>query len=611
VTASGTPVTSVAAGAVVTLTATVLAGATPVSPGRVTFCDAAGAHCEDSHLLGTAQLTSTGTATLRFIPAMGQHSYKAVFAGTTGYAISSSGSSALNVTGTHATTTAIYESGSVGNYSLTATVTGVSGVTSPSGNVSFLDTSNSGASLGSGLLAPGSPSLSWLNSQTPAAGADPQGIATADFNGDGIPDLAVADYYAGTVTILLGNGDGTFTQKAVIPDIYSAQSIVAADFNGDGIPDLAVTLSGYDSAVILLGNGDGTFTQVKYLLSTGALPEALVAADFNGDGIPDLAVANLIDNSISIFLGYGDGTFSPGPVIQVSGAPEGLAVADFNGDGKPDLAAAVANSNNGFVEVLLGDGDGNFTPATATLPVGIYPSAIVSADFNGDGIPDVAVAINSNNTLEIFLGNGDGTFYAAAQSPAAGTSPVALLSADFNADGIPDLAVADSGTVTVLLGNGDGTFTTASNNAAPGTSPNSIVTADFNGDGIPDLATANYATNSASVFLTQLKQTAAATVNGLSPSGAGSHLVDASYPGDTNYSSSVSTTVTLAGLVTPTVTVTPSTYSITTAQSLSVTITVTGTPTPTGSVTLTSGSYASAATSLSGGSTTIVIPAGA
>ncbi|MGD0941751.1 MAG: protease pro-enzyme activation domain-containing protein, partial [Terracidiphilus sp.] len=162
VTSSSTPVSSVASGAVVTLKATVVAGTTPVSPGQVIFCEASAAYCTDIHLLGTAQLTSSGTAAIKIIPAIGTHTYRAVFAGTTSYVASASGSSALDVTGTHTTTTAIAEGGSNGNYTLTATVSGAGGLTTPSGSVSFLDTSFANASLGDATLAAGRASLSWL-----------------------------------------------------------------------------------------------------------------------------------------------------------------------------------------------------------------------------------------------------------------------------------------------------------------------------------------------------------------------------------------------------------------------------------------------------------------
>lgn len=221
----------------------------------------------------------------------------------------------------------------------------------------------------------------------------------------------------------------------------------------------------------------------------------------------------------------------------------------------------------------------------------------------------------SSGTVTILLGNGDGTFTAATASPSAGSTPVSVSVADLNRDGKPDLVVANGsgGTITILLGNGDGTFGSASGPSA-GSDPVSIAVGDLNGDGIQDLAVANTYGNNLSILTLQLTQVATATATGISPAGSGTHNVEASYPGDISYQSSVSGTTPLtAELVTPTLTVTPSSSSIARTQALTVKVTVSGgsgNSVPTGSVTLTSGSYTSAALILNGGSATISIPAG-
>jgi hypothetical protein len=295
ITSGGSAVTSVSSGAVVTLTAAVTGGGFPVRLGQVNFCDATAASCSDIHLLATAQVTGAGTATFKFVPGVGSHSYKAVFLGTSADATSESDAVALRVThsGLYQSAAGIAESGSVGNYALTATVGG-SGSVAPTGTVSFLDTSNGNALLGTGTLGAGAAGLTFFSSAAPPIKYVSHAIAAADFNGDGILDLAVTDN--GTVTVLLDNGDGTFTAVQASPATgINPTAIATGDFNGDGIPDLAVVNAGGCKSTtcpitVLLGNGDGTFTATSTSPWTFADPFAIVAGDFNGDGKEDLAV---------------------------------------------------------------------------------------------------------------------------------------------------------------------------------------------------------------------------------------------------------------------------------------------------------------------------------
>jgi hypothetical protein len=567
ITSADTPVTSVAWGSAVTLTATVQAGGAAVTPGKVNFCDATAAHCTDIHMVGTAQLTSAGTASIKLVPAAGIHSYKAVFPGITGgstlRSASASGVASLTVSGTTQTTTMIAESGNVGNYTLTATVTGA-GVAAPTGTVSFLDTSNGNALLATALLGPGAAGLNFLNASSPATGAVPWSTAVGDFNGDGIPDLAVANNGSNTVTILLGNGDGTFSAASASPATGSSPwSIAAGDFNGDGIPDLAVANYSSKTVTILLGNGDGTFRHAATSPAAGSAPVSIAEGDFNGDGNLDLAVANLSSNTVTILFGNGDGTFTTAAASPATGnSPNFVAVGDFNRDGILDLATTNAFSNT--VTILLGNGDGTFKAASASPATGVAPESIAVGDFNGDGIPDLAVANFLGNTVTILLGNGDGTFRHAATSPAAGSAPVSIAVGDFNGDGILDLATANafSNTVTVLIGKGDGAFTAASASPATGSNPTSIAEGDFNGDGKTDLAVANQSTNTVTVLLAQT-QSATAAATGIAPVGTGAHLIDASYGGDVNYTQSTSHTVGLtAKLLPPELTISASNYNV-------------------------------------------------
>ncbi len=593
----GNAVTTVAQGNVVTLTATVMAGGTPVTPGQVNFCDATAKFCTDIHLLGTAQLTANGTATLKFRPGVGSHSYKAVLAEPAGLGPSASTTSSLTVTasqgtGQLATTTYLEASGVPNIFSLTATVPG-NGNALPTGTVSFVDASNGNAVLGTAALMSetdaGFAGSSLLNVASQNSGNT---VLTADFNGDGIPDLVLLG--DDTISVLLGNGDGTFT-AAPSPSNDLPGAIAVGDFNGDGIPDLAVAPA-FDegNSEVLLGNGDGTFTIANGSFGNGngtVASNSIAAADFNGDGKLDLveACASINEqpcNLLLILFGNGDGTFTQ-PFMQSSFAPlpffgsQSMVVGDFNGDGQPDLA--VTNSGANGVNVFLNN-EGGLTAVPAIPVTGASPSSIAAADFNGDGKLDLAVANSGSNNVTILLGNGDGTFTAAA-SPATGTAPNSIAVADFNGDGVPDLAVANAGSsnVTILLGNGDGTFTAAAGPAAD-TGSTSVVAADFNGDGKEDLVVANSRDSSATALLAETALTIA-TVNNISPVGVGTHLVKAIYSGDVNYGGSTSADVSLI-VVPPGLTLSGTSVSVVAGATGTSTLTITPTNGFSGTVTL-------------------------
>jgi len=364
------------------------------------------------------------------------------------------------------------------------------------------------------LLATGMPALAQCPPAFAAAanyaiGATPYSVAVGDFNADGRPDLAVANFGTNNVAILLssGGGGGTFLPAVNYVSGDAPISVAVGDFNADGRPDLAVANFGSDNVSILLGNLGGTFqSPVNYAAGLG--PFSIAVGDFNADGQPDLAVANGFSDDISILLGNigGGGTF-PAPVNYAAGiGPSSVAVGDFNADGRPDLAVANRLSNN--VSILLGNAPpnaGTFLPAV-NYTAGMFPFSVAVGDFNADGQPDLAVANRNCNNVSILLGNPSpsaGTFQAAVNY-AAGTTPTSVAVGDFNADGQPDLAVANqnSNDVSILLGNGGagGTFQVAVNYAA-GIGPLFIVTGAFNADGRPDLAVANLLSDNVSVLL--------------------------------------------------------------------------------------------------------------
>ena len=344
--------------------------------------------------------------------------------------------------------------------------------------------------------------------------SSPEALAAGDFNGDGIPDIAVADMGDNTVTVLLGNGSGGFTQAPGSPFAAGTQphDIAAGDFNGDGIQDLALASEYSSNITILLGNGSGGFSAAPGVpLPTGIYSWALRVGDFNNDGIQDLVVAGAGYTNVIVFWGNGAGGFVPAPLspIAIGIQPDSFAVADLNADGNQDIVV-VDNSNNRLI-VLLGDGFGGFTPATGSpFAVGAGPTSVAVGDFNRDGMPDLAATNSSDSTVTILLGDGSGNFSPAPGSPLGlATIPNVVSVGDFNGDGIPDLAIvgiADTnsraGALTILLGNGSGGFSLG---AGPlftaGRDPNSLVVGDFNGDGILDLATANVDTNTVAIFL--------------------------------------------------------------------------------------------------------------
>lgn len=555
------------------LTAKVTSGGSPVTSGLVLFCDSTAVYCENNSALATVQVTSPGATAVVKIGSgpLGVHSYKAVYRANNSYASSTSNTVSYTVQGTYSSVTTIASSGSVGNYTLATTVAGVGSLTvGPTGSVSFLDTSAGNSVLGTQPLstavlttkfvsAAGSP-FTIGNSSTNTRSVT---IESAYLDSDNNLDLVTGDYNQ-VITVLLGNGDGTFKPKVNYPGctVGIAVKMLLADFNRDGNTDIALGCATGSSGglVILLGNGDGSF-QSPTMYSSGDV-EGLALGDFNNDGILDVVVTDQTGRNVTEFIGNGDGTFHAGTVVATTSAnAHDIVVGDFNQDGTDDIAYAVATSVSGStlsdLYVAIGKGDGTFkTPTKVASQIGEF---LASGDFNADNKPDiVATTITGSShigqSLFVLLGNGTGSF----NTPVTYTSdiPSDPHIADVNGDGKSDIIAGGSYGALVYLGNGDGTFQNYTEPVIGGFSLTYAVSAgDFNNDGNADLSGTDASSPRAAVSLSEVDQTAnASALTGVAmfPLGSGVHNVEASYPGDSVYTSSISSTVALMAAPTPT-----------------------------------------------------------
>jgi len=358
-------------------------------------------------------------------------------------------------------------------------------------------------------------------------GTTPDQIVSGDFNADGKLDMAVANQGScpsnlGSVTILLGKGNGTFQPAINLTNgITNPDSLAAGDFNGDGKLDLAVVNIGVSSQQIsiFLGNGDGTF-QNPSTLSAGGATAFLTVADLNQDGHLDLlaTIFGTKTDGLSVIFGNGNGTFqapvlylfhftksdtaTKGDIISTGDGASFIAVADFKHDGKPDVAET---NLSGHVAVFINSGSGTLS-APIDYNTGNNPQAVVTVDFNGDGNPDLAASCygqsgGAGGQISILLNNSDGTF-TAAKSIASTQNPAGLWAADFTGDGKQDIAFSgnNADTLTVVTGQGNGTFRAAATYAV-GLNPQYVAGGDFNGDGKVDLVAANLLTGNVSLIL--------------------------------------------------------------------------------------------------------------
>jgi hypothetical protein len=333
----------------------------------------------------------------------------------------------------------------------------------------------------------------------------PAAVVTGDFNGDTRPDLAVANSDSSTVSVLLGNGDGTF-QQAQTSATGRYSELAVGDFDGDGKLDLVAT--NYNDVSVLLGKGDGTF-KAPTNIGIGATAVSVAVGDFDDDGKLDLGVTSREEYTgyygdahyftyANVLLGNGDGTFrSPTTSLVGNWAYTSAAVADFNGDHNLDFA--LASYGGDTVDVVLGSGTGTFGPAVSfSVGNNQFPAAVAVGDVNADGKLDLVTGNAGGYGVSVLLGDGQGAFVV-GHSYFTGAWPSFLGLGDFTNDGRLDIVTPSNG-VGVLLGTGGGSFSTPISSPT-GSVPVALAEGDFNGDGWLDVATANLNTDNISVMI--------------------------------------------------------------------------------------------------------------
>lgn len=513
-----TPSNSIAAQQIATLTASVQASGQPVTVGTVNFFDGKLYLGSVQVVRDASHGYTVGTATWKLALSVGTHSIIATFLPTATLASSTSTTQTVRVSssgtttglGTTNLTLANTVAPIVGETNLLTATLSASGASNPTGSILFSN-QTSNTALGTVVVNPSSFKAGFSPILAFAAN-DPSQIYSADINGDGLPDIlsTVATATGSALQPYLNGGDGTFRAATPIVTplpIYESSPdgnpILGADFNGDGVPDLAFQ-SSTTTISVLLGAGDGTFPFTVTLIppsgGSSTTFESIAIGDFNGDGIPDLMAVSDTSGSqvVNIFLGKGDGTFST-PTANASIQGFAPLVQDFNQDGFADLAIVPLEQK--VLLIQLGNGDGTFQPAVS-YPVGTSPMLGTALQSRGNGITDLAVWNTGDSTVGILLGKGDGTFLPQVTYPYNVPDPELnqAIAADVTGDGLQDIVVLNypspleppsPQTFSVFAGNGDGSYQPpVTYNFLPNTlltQPLSLTAADFNRDGVADI----------------------------------------------------------------------------------------------------------------------------
>ena len=406
------------------------------------------------------------------------------------------------------------------------------GLTPPSGSLAFTDLTLSSPITSAATLSASSAITSLQPQTTTSTGANslPDWTVLGDVNGDGKLDLVTSIYETNSVSVQLGNGDGTFqpaTNYLISSGFGPAESHVFS-LRGNGILDIVVASYNHNQIAVLLGNGNGTFQNpVFYTIGTAKnYTLSIAAGDFNHDGDLDIAVTSGNDNTVTILLGNGAGSLTvQSPSISMGHDPDAIRAGDFNGDGYTDLA--VANYNDGTVTTLLNNKNGTFTPTTFSVGSGVHSGPIALAIQGSGSSLQLAVANYNDDTVSIYNSNGNGTF-GTPTITGVGKGPDDLNFANFNS--VEELVASNytDGTVDLLIPNGStyqlvGPFKI-------GTGPYSAAVGDVDLDGTPDLVVSNCFSNNTGVLLSGTQISVPYT--GLTL--AAGHLIDATYTPDSN-----------------------------------------------------------------------------
>ncbi len=328
------------------------------------------------------------------------------------------------------------------------------------------------------------PAVNYPTASTGGPGPAAESMVAADLDNDGDADIVAADWFGTGIRSFLNDGGGVFGAAIVINLNTSTGSVSAGDFDGDGRADVAVATG--TELIILHGLGNGSFTEIERQPLFPAGQIQAYAFDTNLDGRLDIVAPTI--GGVRTFIGQGSGHFVAGPLTVVAGLISATAKANFNNDGIPDIALADAFGQQ--VILLRGNGDGSFTQF-ATATVGLGPEDVTAADLNRDGVDDVITADSFSFTMSVVLSNGQGGF-AAARRYTGVQGPVSVRAADFDRDGDLDIVVSSvvSSKAQVYTNAGNGSFGSTPLSLSVTGQPQTPAVADFDRDGKPDFAVA-------------------------------------------------------------------------------------------------------------------------